>query len=201
MGMAPPAEAQGINLPILVVGDSKSLGVADPSYDFRPRLGQLGPYWLPDALLAAQGAYFATANLGRSGFTTTNAEAEVDAFVAASQFTPTWILYNLGRNDNLSEADWKAKTGYVLDALHTKWPAALVKVTKPWWRGSINPPLVAAWIDSVVSTRAAWASVGDNENVWMENGDDGVTYTYDGTHQNAVGAQEMAAQKRTAMGY
>ena len=49
--------------------------------------------------------------------------------------------------------------------------------------------------------RAAWAHLGPDERAFLENGDDGVTYTTEGVHPNAAGYALTAAQWQAVMGY
>ena len=68
-------------------------------------------------------------------------------------------------------------------------------ITKAWRTGQdANCLTMATWIDTVVATYGGQVFVGPNENVWLENGDNGATYTSDGVHYNAAGNAENAAQ-------
>ena len=105
-------------------------------------------------------------------------------------------------NDGVTEATWKANYGYILDAIHAKWPNALLYVMRPWTRGyNAECDLFAAWIGDLVTARAGWAFLGPDERDFLENGDDGVTYTSDGTHPNTAGYALTAAQWQAVMGY
>jgi len=120
-------------------------------------------------------------------------KALVDADLAAmTTGTPTIIMFNLGANDVVSlpaEATWKANLVYILDAFHAKWSGAKVYVMRPWRRGeAADCNTLATWIAAVIADgRSAWAFVGPDERVFLEGGDDGVTYTVDGIHPNATG--------------
>jgi hypothetical protein len=127
------------------------------------------------------------------------------ATLAAIQDARTDALLNLGINDTANmptEAQWESDYAFILDALHTKWPLSRVFCAKPWGRGAtVNANILAGWIDNVLATRGAWAFPGPDERVVLENGDDGVTYTYDGTHYNEAGKMMMAQQWKSRMGY
>lgn len=135
-------------------------------------------------------------------------KALVDADIAARP-ADEWIgylLFNLGVNDVAqglpSQAVWEANLAYILDAFHAKWPNIQVYVARPWYRA--NPAgcdTIAGWIANVVTARAGWATLGPDERVWLEGGDDGATMTSDGTHYSAAGLIENAAQWQTVMGY
>jgi len=132
-------------------------------------------------------------------------KALVDADLAAATYTPRVILFNLGANDVVAipaEATWKTNLAYILDAFNTKWPGAKVYLMRPWRRNyGAECNSLATWIADVISTRSTWASVGPDERVFLEGGDDGATYTYDGVHQNAAGATLTAAQWHAVIGY
>jgi hypothetical protein len=134
-------------------------------------------------------------------------KALVDADIAARS-SEEWIgslLVNLGVNEASSlpsQATWEGNLAYILDAFHTRWPNIKVYVMRPWSRQDITPfNTMAGWIANVVGARASWASVGPDERVWLEGGDNGVTMTYDGTHYSAAGHTACAAQWKTVLGY
>lgn len=117
----------------------------------------------------------------------------------------THALVNLGANDVggvLVEATWKANLAAILDAMNGAWPNAKVYVMRPWRRGyATECDSLATWIGDVLATRGTWAFVGPDERVFLENGDNGVTYTVDGVHPNAAGYTLTAAQWKTVIGY
>ena len=116
-----------------------------------------------------------------------------------------WVLVNLGANDSYNlpaEAGWEANLAVILDAMNAQWPAAKVYVMRPWTR--LHPAecdTIATRIGHVLSTRGAWAFVGPDERVFLENGDDGVTYTSEGVHPNTAGYALTAAQWQSVLGY
>lgn len=165
--------------------------------------------WGPDAMPTGLQPPLNVGVLGRNGATVASMKATVDADLA--QMTGpdlVWmrhVLVNLGANDFAAmpaEADYKTNLGYILDAIHTKWPNATVYVARAWTRGAgmAAANTLAGWTATVVGARS-WAALGPDERVWLENGDDGATYTYDGTHYNAAGNTAAAAQWMTALGY
>ena len=115
------------------------------------------------------------------------------------------VLCNWGVNDiNFSpvEATWKANYLSIIDGVSAKWPNATMYLTRPWRRGyAAQCDTLAGWIDDIVAARPGVAFVGDDERIWMENGDDGATMTYDGIHYSAAGNAEKAAQMLTVLGY
>lgn len=145
--------------------------------------------------------------LAVNGSTVASMKARVDADLAATAAapSPTHILVNLGVNDVAgglpAAAGWNADLAYILDAFHTKWPSVKVYVVKPWYRTcAADCDTVASRIDTVLSTRGAWAFVGHDERVWMKGADDGATMTHDGVHVTMAGAAECARQWRTILG-
>jgi len=153
---------------------------------------------------------FTAGILGRNGATTASMKALVDADLAAMTAPSlVWlrhILVNIGANDiggaMPTEAGFKADLGYILDAFHIKWPNATVYVASPWERGATaNANTLAGWIAAVVAARSSWAFAGPDERTWLENGDDGATYTIDGIHYSSAGNTAAQQQWMTAMGY
>ena len=103
---------------------------------------------------------------------------------------------------HLDEAAWKARLGAMLDAVHAKFPAAIIYVTRPWMRGyDADCDTLAGWIATVLSTRSPWAVAGDDERVWLKGADNGATMTSDGLHYSTTGNAQKAVQMKTVMGY
>lgn len=136
--------------------------------------------------------------LAAGGWTTRDARNNIDAWLAAQTVVPDVVLLRFGVNDShqgLDATTFETNYGYVLDALRTKWPAAKAIVTLPWGRGCVQCGVMSRkWIPEVLAARE-WASIGPDEGVWLEGGDDGVTYTSDGLHYNALGCPENANQQ------
>jgi lysophospholipase L1-like esterase len=138
------------------------------------------------------------------GSTVAQWASAIAASLAAIADARTDVLLNLGANDVAAlpaEATWKANLGTILDAIHTKWPNTQVYIMQPWRRGYASQcNSLATWIGDVVATKA-WSHVGPDERVFLENGDDGVTYTSDGIHPNAAGYVLTATQWKATLGY
>lgn len=189
-----------------MLGDSKSLD----SYD---------PEWGADLITAlnvdhnASGVYFRE-NTPRTwavgGTRITNAESSIDAWIlehAADARDNNWIFFlNWGANDvqlAIVEADWKASYKYVIDALLTKWPTGKIFITKPGRRDyAVECTALAAYIDDMVTdygvSDPGQVYVGDDEQIWFENGDDYTTLSRlnDGVHYNDAGmAAKVVAQR------
>jgi lysophospholipase L1-like esterase len=143
------------------------------------------------------------------GWTTQNVKDGIDAALAAYTDTPVYIIINLGAND-VSGGDpgvtWKNNTDYIVDACHTKYPGAIVYLTKIWRRNTgsqaANIALINTSIDELVAdaNHASWLRVGVNEGDFLPGGDDGVTNTSDGVHPNAAGCTLWAAAMKAVLG-
>lgn len=138
------------------------------------------------------------------GFTTAQARAVVDVDIAGVQNKPLYALLNYGAIDVAAmpvQATYEADLAYILDAIHIAWPSCRVGVARVWRRTyGTECNTLAGYISNVVTPRNAWAFLGPDERVFLENGDNGVTYTTDGTHPNHAGYVLTAAAWKTAMG-
>lgn len=141
-----------------------------------------------------------------NGITVAGTRAGIDANLAAYPGMPLdFVLVNLGANDAQTmptQAAFEADLGYILDAVHVKWPAARVLVMRVWRRNQVaNSNTIAGWIANALSGRSAWASAGPDERVFLEGGDNGATNMSDDAHPNASGYALTAAQWYAVMGY
>lgn len=149
-----------------------------------------------------------SSNAGAGGATVETTLAGIAATLAAMpaalDATDIRALINLGVNDITTglpaEATWIANYVAILDAIHVKWPSALVYVMRPWLHGNPSPSYdtecntLAGWIASVIAARSAFAEVGPDERVWLKGSDDGATMTIDGTHYSVAGNAECTRQ-------
>lgn len=114
------------------------------------------------------------------------------------------ICLNIGVNgigQVLVEADFKAAYRTILDMLIADHPGANIYCARIW-RSDFPAEVITvnSWINAIIAEYAA-ALPGIDESVWLENGDNGATYSVDGVHYNAAGEIVAAAQWKTAMGY
>jgi lysophospholipase L1-like esterase len=185
-------------------GDSKTVGTGDDA--IYGTLGTGYPWMVCEATEASRGAgcFERPSRTAAGGRTTAAARAAVDAELATKDGTPDYILYNLGANDVTAlpaQATWETNTAYILDAMHTKWPNAHIYLMRVWVRGeAADCNTLATWQDNVLATRSAWAHAGPDERIFLENGDNGVTYTTDGIHPNHAGYVLTAAQWKAVIG-
>jgi hypothetical protein len=147
--------------------------------------------------------------IAAAGEGTVEMQAHVDADLAAATGTPEYILYNLGANDlssiqsaALDEATWQAAALYIWDAMHAKWPSAKIFAMHVWRRTfNTEADTFAGWLDTAIALRSSFVFSGPDERVFLENGDDGATYTADGTHPNLPGCALTSAQWRSSLGF
>lgn len=143
--------------------------------------------------------------MATGGATVASRAASIAADLAAAIGTPEYILCNLGANDVSglpAEATWKANYQTIISAMHAKWPGAKIYIMRPWRRSyATECNTLATWIADLVTTNPGVAYLGPDERVFLENGDDGATYTGDGIHPNAVGYTLTATQWRTVLGF
>lgn len=119
------------------------------------------------------------------------------------------IIINIGVNDidvvqpGLPvEADWKADYIYVINALRAKYSGVPIYLAKVWKRDFDSEcDTLDGWIDDIIALYPSGVSVGIDERVVLENGDNGTTYTDDGIHPNAAAQPVVAAAWLAALGY
>jgi hypothetical protein len=124
---------------------------------------------------------------------------EIDANLGDVSGTVTRIAINLGVNEIITtlpaEATWKADYTSIIDSLRAKWPTAEIWLAKPWAQGEgANSDTIAGWIDDIVGGYVSGVAVGPDERTWLENGDDGATYTTDGVHYSSAAQPVCAAE-------
>lgn len=177
-------------------GDSKTWGVDSTAGRVNGRNGY-EPY-LSRYLQEATGAEWDELPLrvGRSGYTIAQLAASVDADLSARSDTPSVVLINIGANDYISviDATWSTNYAYILDAMHAKWPSAQVYCMRVWRRSGTSLVAMKSAIGVLVAARSSWCYLGPDETVFLENGDDGTTYTVIGIHPNEAGYALTAHQ-------
>jgi lysophospholipase L1-like esterase len=133
----------------------------------------------------------------------------------ALQLTPApdYILINLGVNDcaNLvTEANYKSDYGACLVWLHARFPSAqigLMRIGNRWNLPAeqdhydIMQLMDGTWIPAIIAAHPGYTFLGPDERVFLEGGDNYVTYTVDGCHPNHAGYALTATNWLTSMGY
>jgi lysophospholipase L1-like esterase len=141
--------------------------------------------------------------IATGGWTTAVLKQGIDAGLLAAVGTPNYVLINIGANDIGAmpvEADWKSNMNYILAALHTKYPGVPCYIMRVWRRGFASDcDTFNSWIGDIV-TADALAYLGPDERVFLEGGDDGVTWTADGVHPTSDGYTLTARQWTSVMG-
>jgi lysophospholipase L1-like esterase len=159
------------------------------------------------AFLALDIGYTMIDSLAANSRTTAQAKSIIDADLASHRrFAGTEaVLINFGAAEVQAmptQANFEADMTYIADAIHVKWPTAQVYIMRPWRRGEdADSDTLATWIGNVVASRSTFVHLGPDERVFLENGDNGVTYTSDGVHPNVAGYELTATQWRTVLGY
>lgn len=157
----------------------------------------------------ANGAWLAQPEMLRTGGThVAYWAANIDAALAGRTEQPEFIFITLGVNDSPSNVDtegeqttWLTNAAYILDALHTAYPAAHIIWTLPGKRGAEYQATLDIICDTLIPAAISgrdYAHLGPDDRDWCENGDDYATYTYDGLHYNAAGEAAKAALCLTA---
>jgi lysophospholipase L1-like esterase len=140
------------------------------------------------------------ANLATGGDTVAACAADIAAELAALDAAPApeCAMINLGANDVQSmpvEATWKANYLAICDAIHAKWSACKIYLMYPWRRDyDAACDILAGWLTSGIIDQREFVFVGPDERDFLEAGDDGTTYTSDGTHPNTSGRMLTAQQ-------
>ena len=143
-----------------------------------------------------------------SGSTVAVIKGQIDALLSAhasNSDVDNLFIMNLGVNEMSSLPDsavWATNYLYIIDAVRAKYSNAVVYLSRPWKRGyAAQSDIVAGWIDAIVVARPTFVSVGDDERVWLENGDDGATMTTDGVHYSTAGQAAKITAVRAVLGF
>lgn len=148
-------------------------------------------------------------SLAQGGWMTSDVRANIDAYLATmneAEKQPEFVLINLGSNDvfyvhygPLTYETWSADMGYIMDAVHAKWPGARVLLARPFSTGAEFGAAFDlyddTWIPAVIASRSAWSGLGPDERVYL------VGNYADVTHPTATGYQLTADEWQAAMGY
>lgn len=134
------------------------------------------------------------------GWTIANLDADLAATLGAIVGTPTHILIDIGINDTATgEAAFKASMDSINTQLQAKWSTVPIYWALQWKR-AFDPTAMNTWITARVAATPG-TYIGPDETILLEGGDDGATYTTDGTHPNDAGFIRMAAGWKAVMGY
>lgn len=178
----------------MIFGDSKSTSSKEWTTALR------------DSLSAKTYGGVGLQNAAVAGESVATALAAMDAKLAAmptdlSGVNYRKVLMNWGVNDGCADtATWETNYLAIIDKVHAKAPNADVYLMRPWMRGYACTAALHASIDTIVAARA-FARIGPDEAIWLENGDNGATNTVDGVHYSTAGNAACAAQWQTVLGY
>lgn len=197
----------------VTVGDSKTAGWNDGTKAYCGGFGYQS--FLGENLETATGEKWRELRPRpqHDGFTTASIASATAADLAliTTGPAPDFILLNSGANDVVAmptEAGFKASLRTIFRAYHTKWPSAQIRVMRIWRRSQLtNCNSLATWFNDLITIGAdatefsPYVAAGPDERVFLENGDDGVTYTADGVHPNHAGYILTADEWQANMGY
>ena len=116
---------------------------------------------------------------------------------------PTVICINYGVNDIVqgTTANYEANYLTAVDAIHARWPDALIYISKVWSQGNDTIcDTLATKVDNVIAARS-FTRLADDERVWLKGADNGATMTTDGVHYSVAGQAEKLNQMKTVLGY
>lgn len=179
-----------VNHTVLVFGDSKAVNAYAA---------------FPNAL-SDMSHQFVMPTIASAGATVASRASTVAADIAAIVPTPEAVLWNLGASDVTAlpaEATWKANAQTCIDAIVAKWASTKIYFMRVWVRNeAADCNTLATWYADLVAANPTTCFLGPDERVFLENGDDGATYTSDGIHPTVpAGCQLTADQWRTVLGY
>lgn len=148
----------------------------------------------------------------------TRAEPGVVApFLAAAPWESTQriiFLVDFGVNDLATgnmvtpEAVFKGNYLAMIDSIRAKYPYSVFHLARPW-RSQVSPNFsdanaifdtMAGWIEDIAASRPE-VYLGHDERIWLNNGDNGATYTSDGVHYNTAAQAEVTDQWLGELGY
>jgi hypothetical protein len=141
---------------------------------------------------------------GVSGYSIYQIASIIDGVISPYRYYQHYALINLGVNGMPTQEETATKTyyQYIIDALHTKWPAIKIYLTKPWMRGyDTESTTLAGWIDDLIAANPGVCFVADDESIWLKGADNGATMTVDGVHYSVAGEAEKTNQMVTVLGY
>jgi lysophospholipase L1-like esterase len=170
----------------VLVGDSKS---DDSQWDhiFQHQIEQAtGDYWQLGE------------NWAVGGYTMAQCAAAIAGQIAAyTGDEPSRIFVNCGAND-IDKVALSVTFGNnlrtIIGAILAEWPDCLVYVARPWGIGFDVLADEAAGIIATVVGEYANASLGTDERVFLENGDNGATYMANDKHPNTAGYEKTATE-------
>lgn len=124
------------------------------------------------------------------------------------------FLVNFGVNDLFTGSEVTPesvfKTNYLalIDAVRAKYPYSVFYLARPW-RAQVAPNFadanaifdtMAGWIADVAAARSN-VFLGHDERAWLNNGNNGATYTTDGVHYNTAAQTRVRDEWLEVLGY
>ena len=186
----------------LCYGDSTTQGVScdsqpNPAY---PATQRYGYPWKLRELIEAQTGYPCDefpARVGRGGCNIAGFRAAVDADLNARSGRVDFALVNIGKGDYNTPITQQhvSDTLYIVDSLIVRYPGVKIYLARPW---QPRAPMsqwndLAHCFELVEQQRFPQVLPGIDERVFLENGDNGATYTYS-NHPNHAGYMRIAEE-------
>lgn len=127
----------------------------------------------------------------------------IDAELAAvTGGPPDYITINLGINDCpvTDDSYFTTRLTYIVEKMHAKWSNARIGLMRFWSAGIgvAGVEYANGLVDAIIAAHA-YCFTGPDERIFLENGDNGATYTIDGTHPTDAGYTLTAIQWRTTI--
>jgi hypothetical protein len=142
--------------------------------------------------------------LNSSGWNVAALYAAAQSAIPTAGGDPSVLCLNIGVNNSfgapIDETAFKANYIGIIDTYRARWPDIQIYCSRIWARTATSYATTNSYIDDIIATQD-YIHAGPDESIWMENGDDGATYSSDGLHYNDAGNLEAAAQWLTALGY
>jgi hypothetical protein len=162
-----PVEVSGL----LAIGDSKT-DIGNPNPWSGDLVAEMNAADNPERL------WFRTA-FGASGQSSQYWVDNIASFISTHRDNYRVILYQIGVNEfnSTNQSTWIANVLFVLDAMHERWPGALMYLSKPWkclpnGAGTCTADAVAdqygGWVDQIVAARPSFVFAGDDERAWFK---------------------------------
>lgn len=143
-------------------------------------------------------------DLGISGARAVTMATAINTNIEKIPVNTSIFIINIGVNDTSSmptESSWKGYVTASIEALRSRCPNINFYISHIWRRGyATQSATINSWIDDIIASYE-YVFAGPDESVWLENGDDGITYTSDGIHYNAAGNLKAAEKWLIALGY
>lgn len=183
-------------------GDSTTQGV---SYDEQPNLSypvdqRYGYPWKLRELIEEQTGYPCDEfpkRVGRGGTSIKLFRDTVDSDLLSRPGRADFCIVNIGKGDKFLPITDQTVIDYlyIVDSILFKYPGVKIYLCRPWQSSApmANWNNIAHVCELVEQQRYPQVYAGTDERVFLENGDNGITYTVNG-HPNHLGYMKTAQE-------